>query len=503
MEIGAKNLKKIIVTSILILGLIFYSTVPLVYPSIEVNAESPSIKDIKRTDIDIIQTVNRGLISVYPNGTFKPNEKVTRGQVALMIAKAIKLPKATSKFADVPKNSTLYDGISRSYAAGFFKSKNKKFFPNDPISNLEIAVILDRMMNIGGNYKETTELPYRDKEQITGPSLVSVKRMRRYEVMDGEMNRFNPNAYVTRSDICTYFLRALDLIEGNRKIPDKPIPYFTPNYSKMTLSELRKAYPKHHHVIVYRIWKPEAKILVRDLMAEYYKVIHTPVDGGGIEEFAHVWTPDVWFENTFPSLVDYYKHIYKNSIYGYPMVEAISYNGKAFKDSPLMSGDFEKFNPFAYLKMPYQPAEKDNFIIDIRYFDDDYVIYQHDKVKWDKLARNPERIDHPFPKGDEYITDLSGALKYATGVTQAKGGLELRYNEQKIVLQNGSTKAHVNGVEVMLSHKVTVKNGLAFGPIREIVEHIGLYSREVNHDKRIEIANFPLEINTQKALWLK
>jgi hypothetical protein len=98
--------------------------------------------------------------------------------------------------------------------------------------------------------------------------------------------------------------------------------------------------------------------------------------------------------------------------------------------------------------------------------------------------------ENPVVVGTDYMVDLYGALQYATGVTMANGGLEIAYNGEKIVLKKGSKNLVVNGKTVSLAQTVTVKNGRAYGPIREIVEHIGLFTKDVSVFKRIEITNF-------------
>jgi len=80
----------------------------------------------------IQSAVEAGIISGFPNGTFKPTQKVTRGHMAAFIARAFKLPVGTKTFKDVPKRHTAYvpvkqlakAGITYGYADGTFKPAN-------------------------------------------------------------------------------------------------------------------------------------------------------------------------------------------------------------------------------------------------------------------------------------------------------------------------------------------------------------------------------------------
>ena len=66
-----------------------------------------------------------GIINGYPDGTFKPNNNVTRGQLSKIVANAAGFsdPQPTQMFQDVPVGSTfqLYIGrlASRGYISGY------------------------------------------------------------------------------------------------------------------------------------------------------------------------------------------------------------------------------------------------------------------------------------------------------------------------------------------------------------------------------------------------
>jgi hypothetical protein len=67
----------------------------------------------------------RGIINGYPDGTFKPNNLVTRGQLSKIVSNSAGFndPQSTQMFEDVPVGSTFFDFIgrlaSRGYIAGY------------------------------------------------------------------------------------------------------------------------------------------------------------------------------------------------------------------------------------------------------------------------------------------------------------------------------------------------------------------------------------------------
>lgn len=91
-----------------------------------------------------------GIISGFPGGLFKPDEYVTRGQMAVMLARAYALGESGTdpEFQDVPAGYWAYDairkladsGISSGYGDGTFRPANK-------VNRAEVAVFLAKAMD--------------------------------------------------------------------------------------------------------------------------------------------------------------------------------------------------------------------------------------------------------------------------------------------------------------------------------------------------------------------
>ena len=92
--------------------------------------------------IDTIST--RGLINGYLDGTYRPNEPVTRAQAAKVVALAINA-KATAafkpSFQDVSPAHGAYDHIRALTERGIF-TDGDKFHPNEPLTRAQMAKIL-------------------------------------------------------------------------------------------------------------------------------------------------------------------------------------------------------------------------------------------------------------------------------------------------------------------------------------------------------------------------
>jgi hypothetical protein len=81
----------------------------------------------------------------YPDGTFGPERSVTRAEIATMFAKILKLNldfPGTQKFSDVKEGEWYYEYVQAIARTGLFVGDGDgSFRPNDPISRGEMAVV--------------------------------------------------------------------------------------------------------------------------------------------------------------------------------------------------------------------------------------------------------------------------------------------------------------------------------------------------------------------------
>lgn len=113
-----------------------------------VSAASP-FSDVKEShaDFDGIATLYAaGIISGYPDGTFKPDTNVTRGQAAKMIAGALKLDTKdveNPNFTDIDASNPYYGSIAALVELKVISGYGDKTFrPNQTITHGDLAKIL-------------------------------------------------------------------------------------------------------------------------------------------------------------------------------------------------------------------------------------------------------------------------------------------------------------------------------------------------------------------------
>lgn len=91
-----------------------------------------------------------GIISGFPGGQFKPDDNVTRGQMAVMLARAYSLRRTdtVSDFADVPESYWAYGSIMKladnKITKGF---EDQTFRPAVPVRRAEVAVFLAKAID--------------------------------------------------------------------------------------------------------------------------------------------------------------------------------------------------------------------------------------------------------------------------------------------------------------------------------------------------------------------
>lgn len=84
----------------------------------------------------------RGVASGYPDGTFRPNQPVTRGQMATFLTNAAELPAGTRGFPDVPAEHTHAAAISSVAGAGIAGFTDGTFRPGNPVTRGQMATFL-------------------------------------------------------------------------------------------------------------------------------------------------------------------------------------------------------------------------------------------------------------------------------------------------------------------------------------------------------------------------
>lgn len=158
----------------------------------------------------VASLVERGVISGYQDGTYRPNEAITRAQAAKILAGVLKLDtkNASVHFSDVSASYEHYGAIAAlaerkilsGYADGTFK-------PNSPITRGQMAKILANAFRFSGVFQT---LPFSDTAKGS-ETFKHVNALYSYGITTGTTaTTFSPGNRVTRGQLAVFIKRAED-----------------------------------------------------------------------------------------------------------------------------------------------------------------------------------------------------------------------------------------------------------------------------------------------------
>ena len=89
-----------------------------------------------------------GMVKGYPDGNFMPRAAITRAEFAAMATRFADISAGSKTFTDVAKDHWAYDVIQKAAAAGWISGyPDGSFKPDQPITRAEVVAITNRMLN--------------------------------------------------------------------------------------------------------------------------------------------------------------------------------------------------------------------------------------------------------------------------------------------------------------------------------------------------------------------
>ncbi|PID21156.1 hypothetical protein CSV61_10055 [Sporosarcina sp. P3] len=156
---------------------------------------------------------DRGFIGGYPDGTFRPQDMISRKHVAKLLDQALKLPQATTTvtYDDVPKNHPYYSSIMKLTAAGIFSGGMDGYFnPEAPITRIQMAKVLDIAFDLYMTKQNAFYDVYVEHWGYTHANALKASGVAS-GYSDGE---FRPNEPVTRAHYAQFLYAAIKVKEA-------------------------------------------------------------------------------------------------------------------------------------------------------------------------------------------------------------------------------------------------------------------------------------------------
>ncbi|ARF14047.1 S-layer homology domain-containing protein [Sporosarcina ureae] len=150
---------------------------------------------------------DKGFIAGYTDGTFRPQEMISRKHVAKLLDQALKLPQASSTvtYHDVPKSHPYYASIMKLTAAGIFSGGSDGYFnPEAPITRIQMAKVLDIAFDLHMTKHDAFYDVYNDHWGYTHANALFASG-----IAKGYQGEFFPNDAVTRAHYAQFLYGAI------------------------------------------------------------------------------------------------------------------------------------------------------------------------------------------------------------------------------------------------------------------------------------------------------
>lgn len=183
----------------------------------------PSFSDISGhwAEHPIIQAAVEGIVSGYPDGTFRADRPVTRAEFTLMLVNALQLQRTNpadtlSAFTDQDQIGTwAKEAVAIAQQAGIVTGyEDGKFRPNAHITRAEMAVMVAKALQLPTDQYSSTS--FSDDQTIPQWAKGAVEAIRIKQIMEGRGDhRFVANEQATRAECAVILLRVLDIARGS------------------------------------------------------------------------------------------------------------------------------------------------------------------------------------------------------------------------------------------------------------------------------------------------
>ena len=166
---------------------------------------------------DVEAAVAKGLLKGYADGTFKPNNHLTRVQATSILVRALQLKNVSdAPFTDIGTYSKETKAeIAAAYEAGLLIAKSGKFAPSATISREELAVMLARAYALkkGEPYVAKNNAPFTDIAKLPMESKQAITFLYDFEIAQGSNGAFSPTGTTTRAHAAKLFVNFLKVVE--------------------------------------------------------------------------------------------------------------------------------------------------------------------------------------------------------------------------------------------------------------------------------------------------
>ncbi|GGG67462.1 DUF4430 domain-containing protein [Paenibacillus radicis (ex Gao et al. 2016)] len=155
----------------------------------------------------ILEATLKGFVQGF-NGKLNPQDEITRAEFAKLIVEVFNIKAIDEKanpFTDVKATNWFYPFVTAAYEAGIVTGYNDQFLPNATITREEMAVMIARALK---RAPVQSSVVYQDRDQISSWAQDQVADISALNIMMGNADKFNPKGVATREMAFVVAMRA-------------------------------------------------------------------------------------------------------------------------------------------------------------------------------------------------------------------------------------------------------------------------------------------------------
>ncbi len=188
-------------------------------PDADDNPTLPLFSDISGhwAEEVILTMAGQGIISGYPDGTFRPENNITRAEFLTLLMRTLK-PEPTgawmvAQFDDIESNAYYYNDLLKAKAMGITKGDGQNnFHPDEPITREEMFTMTYRALETLGQLPEVMTMEFivfSDWDDVSEYATDPLQVLAKLKLIEGSNNAINPLANAKRAEAAQFFFNIL------------------------------------------------------------------------------------------------------------------------------------------------------------------------------------------------------------------------------------------------------------------------------------------------------
>ena len=157
--------------------------------------------------------VEQGIIYGKSAKNFAPEDKITRAEFATLISRMLGLAEKEYEFNDVKTENWYSKTVASVAAAGYMSGFNGNFRPEDNMTREEMAVVLFAIISEKQITSDAEAISFADELEISDWAKDAVNAMTKIGIINGMGdNKFAPSGEATRAQTVVMLTRLQDVL---------------------------------------------------------------------------------------------------------------------------------------------------------------------------------------------------------------------------------------------------------------------------------------------------